>query len=119
MFRMDTPKYFCLCLLFILVSAALVFSKPQFGVGSGDGFNRPTNFLGNTYQDWRNGFAKRFGDGADGLGSRPVRWVDWSQIISPYQKRNFESAYRKFGEVPNFGKPMWNFEDSDFGKRSP
>ena len=93
------------------------FGKP-FGVSAEDAFNRPGDYMGNTYQNWRDGFNKRFGDGSDGLGLRPARWVDWSRIIGSYRKRNFNSGNRQFGVEPSFGRYMWNFNDEDFKKRN-
>lgn len=104
--------------LVVLAFCSVCILGKSFGGGSEDTFNRPSNFLGDVYQSWRDGFNKRFGEGTDGLGLRPSRWVDWTQIIGPYGKRNFNGGYRQFGMQPSFGRAMWNFEDDDFRKRS-
>lgn len=113
---MDNVKVFSVCAVVMALTVSIALGKP-FGYDNTDSFNRPS-FLGDVYQDWRNGYVKRFGEGGDGLGSRPARWVDWSRIIGSYNKRNFGGDFGRFGVQPSFGRYMWNFEDEDFKKRN-
>lgn len=106
----------------MLLSIVACVTCRSFGVGSdvGRDFNRDGSLKGhNSFQNWRNGFSKRFGYDDDGLGNRNTPWIDWSKIIGANQKRGFgDDEMTRLGWYPAFRRPNIDFNVHDFLKRS-
>lgn len=117
----ETMNNLIVCLQIILIALVAPVIGKSFGTTDGGSpFNRPTLFLGkNSYQNWKSAFDKRFGMVPYGqLGSRPPRWLDWSQIYGGSQKRGFgdNDDSPGLGSYPVFGRHRWSYHADGFRK---